>query len=229
MKLFSEKRLEDFNIRWNEVFKDRVEDLETFLNSKSKGKENETNNLTNNRSCNKEESWKTLEQLHVCEISDKFTLFKEILFDEKLSDPSVEMTVDKKECCNVSETQNGNDELITLCINVALKNDKTKNCTGDGYDVYKTFIVCRMPVESVFHELSKNIIQKMLLKKLKKILKNERLKSRYEYPKKKTFRSIKSSNHQRSFFFYDNDANDIQSKMESNVVSVEMGYFHQYI
>ncbi|XP_065206562.1 activating signal cointegrator 1 complex subunit 3 [Planococcus citri] len=216
LKLFSDRRLEDFNIRWYEVFKDRIEDLESLLGSDSKGKESASNSFTNNRSFNKEESWKNLKKFNVSNTSDKHIIFKEMLFDEKLNDPAVEMAVEKKECFNGSDVPS--DELVTLCINIDLKNDGSNNYAGDSCKVNRAFIMCRMPVESVVYELNKNIVQRMLLKKLKKILKNEKLKSRFKDSKKKVVKRVKSSNQQRSMFYYDNDANDIQSKTESNVI-----------
>lgn len=222
LKLFSEKRLEDFNIRWNEVFKDRVEDLEVFLNPKFSKKDEHDANISNDKLCVKDNAWITRHTTsNSSNIANKLALFNDILFIEKLDDPDVEISIEKKECHNGNKINGVPDELVTLCITVTLKEKKTAGCTGDGLLTGKTFVICRTSVESAIRDLDIPVIKEMLVKKIKKILKNERLQLRKtELPRLK---QVDKADHQSLSSYYPEDFNVNkcnQSKGESNVVSV---------
>lgn len=232
MKLFSEKRLEDFNIRWDEVFKDRIEDLEVFLNPKGKEKGKSDTSFNISKLSVKNDNWKNRpKKLTEPSNSSKFTFFSEILFVEKLDDPNVEVDIEKQECVN-NKIQGIADELITLYITVTLKDNKFQDFTGDGNFIKKTFVICRTSVESAIYELNKDIIQQMLLKKVKRTLHTEKLQiksKKSNFPHKKRIpKTDKILPYQSPYYYAENQnmTNDVHSKNESHVVSLIFCFFY---
>lgn len=188
LKLFNETQLEDFHIKWDEVFKERIEDLETKLHAKR-----QTNKLnvagaksSSEKNVCSPKHWRNV--VNSSYSAAKFLFFKHLTFIEKLRQSGVRISVENCEPIAEKFTNKRRFNIVFgLVPAVAFHSNQTANTNKMSISLSTTSDLNVL-------ELRKDEIEHLVIEKLKLILRdselpNNKRKSKVKRLKRSSFLS----------------------------------------
>lgn len=232
LKSLSPQQLEDFRNRWDEVFRDRIEEIENHfcVHSDSSCKTHETTSFSQLKSLPKF-NWDKNPQQN----PEKFKLFSDILSIEKLAEvKKIDPKVTDIELSNHELKQNGNFDSEIDCdtkiVNVefTLSDADVKKLDGDtdsstpAHSISQFNLMCRVSPNFFFHEFNYKDAAKILLTRLKCLLRTKRksIKKLRSYATNRRNKDTVSCHNQFSFQSDIDSEGGTDAKTKSGAVSI---------
>lgn len=193
LKLFSTDQLEDFKVKWSEVFQNRIEEIENSLCSLTKMKSNDCSNckkLSNPKWMNAavSKSFKKLRLLNqvvaIETLADESHDFFAKISERKLSSNGIE-TNHK----NIFQDSNNDEKIIEIDISLFNKGSvdpltyKTIQSSFYGKE-NGTKLICKVGSSFLFREFNRKEAEKILVSQLKGWIKQESLELKENVQKK---------------------------------------------
>lgn len=240
LKSLSPQQLEDFRNRWEEVFKNRVEEIENqfCVHQKANTTTYESSVMSQFKSFPKFNLYK-----NSFTNSEKLRLFKDLLCIEKLHCSAkiearitdFELLNDRfKKNCDFSFEANDNTKIVN--INIKLFNDNEIELTSTkssklngGLDSLKTSseinLICKVLPSYLLKDFSSRDAMKLLLKRLKCLFRNKKNNIRKEKKCEVNKRKYETLSCQNQFSIYcDSDFENGENKMKNDAVSIRLNH-----
>lgn len=204
VKVLSSKQLEDFTIRWDEIFKDRIDGLEKYFHSKQIDKTIRTNNSRKDKQLPRHDWKKVLNRrsrkMHLLEQIRTICLLtnNNLAFDARIEEETA-------------------DENSTF-INVELKLS-ARNADEESPQFTKVNFKCEVSPCFLFREFTREEAIKLLMENIRKLFKQKSLKrkAKSSLAKKMLDESKTVSCYDQ---FFDLQIDEKGKKHKSNVVSM---------
>lgn len=240
LKSLSPQQLEDFRNRWEEVFRNRVEEIENqfCVYQKSNSKTHEASVISEFKSLPKFNLYK-----NSFKNSEKLRFLEDLLCIEKLHFGAkmearitdFELLDDRfKKNCHFSFETNDNTKIVNINIKllddneIELTSTKSSKLNGD-LDSPKTSseinLMCKVLPSFLLKDFSSRDAMKLLLKRLKCSFRNERKYIRKENRCEVNKRNYETRSCQNQFSFYCNSGfENGENEMKNDAVSVYLNH-----
>ncbi len=180
--------MEDFEIRWNEVFRDRIEELETLFCKNFVAPSRRNCIPSSEIKLLPERDWKNRLRSRN---NDDIKIFEQISAIEKLSDENVDFDgiVSERNVINGAVNQSEDDDikLVEILIrftdktNLGSLGHKHQNSTdskNESSSVSEVKLLCKVSPRFMFHELDRKEAFKIVISKLKSSISKKLVKTK---------------------------------------------------